>query len=349
MRLNPDEKRKIIISRGWKPGKYNGNKRKNYNNKKNKNNIRGGLVHFLRNYIMYPYKNKTKTFGKGKMITAMTKIVVGNFGTQTVVQLSEIAFSMEFQSLKSNFLYFKTLGVGLTFMPQNKDITENLYFMINWDGEPLANFRINDNVNIVPPYIIKPKTFYFKVPRLIDYSGVMNFFRQTSDLTFLPTLQLSCPDNTIDWSIRVDIIMEFRSLNVRTVTNKYLFVKKEDEEKFDDKIKEEEKIFKELYEEAIRIKKEKIKKYKKEEENRLKLKDDEYFLKQICENKNEESDDEIEKILNESKIKDNIEKNEKENEKKIEEKNDKEDSLEKIEKKLNELKKMKEEIESNKK
>jgi len=324
-------------------------KRKKNNLKRKKNYNRGGLVGFLRNYIMYPYKTKTKTFGKGKMITAMTKIVVGNFGTQTVVQLSEIAFSMEYLSLKSNFLYYKILGIGLTFMPQNKDITENLYFMINWDGEPLANFRINDNVNVVPPYIIKPKTFYFKVPRLIDYSGVMNFFRQTSEMVLLSTLQLSCPDNTIDWSIRVDVIMEFRSLNVRTVTNKYLFVKKEDEEKFDDKVKEEEKIFKKLYDEAIKIKKDKMKKYNKEEENRLKLKDDKYFLENICENENEESDDEIEKIINEKELIENSEKIEINNERNNENNDEKEDSLEKIEKKLKELKKMKEEIETNKK
>jgi len=349
LRLNPDERRKIIISRGWTPGKNNNNRRKKNNKRWKKNNIKGGLVNFLRNYISYPYKTKTKTFGKGKMITAMTKIVVGNFGTQTVVQLSEIAFSMEFLSLKSNFLYFKILGIGLTFMPQNKDITENLYFMINWDGEPLSNFRINDNVNIVPPYIVKPKTFYFKIPRLIDFSGVMGFFRQTSDMTFLPTLQLSCPDNTIDWSIRVDIITEFRSLNVRTVTNKYLFVDKEEEGKFDDKVKEEEKIFKKLYDEAIEIKKNKIKKYIKEEENRLKLNDDEYFLKKICEDEKEESDNEIEEILNESKIIENKERIENKNIKKNEDDENKEDSLEKIETKLKELKKMKKEMEINKK
>jgi len=28
MRLNPDEKKKIIINRGWSPGKYPGNKKK---------------------------------------------------------------------------------------------------------------------------------------------------------------------------------------------------------------------------------------------------------------------------------------------------------------------------------
>jgi len=339
MRLNPDEKRKIIINRGWSPGRYPNNKKKKNNFKRRKNNNRGGLVGFLRNYIMYPYKTKTKTFGKGKMITAMTKIVVGNFGTQTVVQLSEIAFSMEYLSLKSNFLYYKILGIGLTFMPQNKDITENLYFMINWDGEPLANFRINDNVNVVPPYIIKPKTFYFKVPRLIDYSGVMNFFRQTSEMVLLSTLQLSCPDNTIDWSIRVDVIMEFRSLNVRTVTNKYLFVKKEDEEKFDDKVKDEEKIFKKLYDEAIEIKKNKIKKYFKEEENRLKLKDDEYFLKKIYENENEEDDDEIEKIIKEEEIIEDNGKNKINDEINFEKNEDGDDSLDKLEKKIIELKK----------
>jgi len=349
MRLNPDEKRKIIINRGWSPGRYPSNKKRKNNFKRKKNNNRGGLVGFLRNYIMYPYKTKTKTFGKGKMITAMTKIVVGNFGTQTVVQLSEIAFSMEYLSLKSNFLYYKILGIGLTFMPQNKDITENLYFMINWDGEPLANFRINDNVNVVPPYIIKPKTFYFKVPRLIDYSGVMNFFRQTSEMVLLSTLQLSCPDNTIDWSIRVDVIMEFRSLNVRTVTNKYLFVKKEDEEKFDDKVKDEEKIFKKLYDEAIEIKKNKIKKYYKEEENRLKLKDDEYFLKNIYENENEEDDDEKEEIIDEEEIIEDDGKNKINNENNFEKNEDGDDSLEKLEKKLIELKKKKEEIEKTKK
>jgi len=283
LRLNPDERKKIILSRGWTPGKYNKNKNRKYNNKKKKNYFRGGLVNFLRNYIMYPYKNKTKTFGKGKMITAMTKIVVGNFGTQTVVQLSEIAFSMEYLSLKSNFLYYKILGIGLTFMPQNKDITENLYFMINWDGEPLANFRINDNVNVVPPYIIKPKTFYFKVPRLIDYSGVMNFFRQTSEMVLLSTLQLSCPDNTIDWSIRVDVIMEFRSLNVRTVTNKFLYVDKDEEKKFDDKVKEEDVIFRRLYDQAMEIKRKKIEKYLKKEESDEEEIDDEKYLKSITE------------------------------------------------------------------
>jgi len=302
MRLNPDEKKKIIINRGWTPGRYPNNKKKKNNFKRRKNNNKGGLVGFLRNYIMYPYKTKTKTFGKGKMITAMTKIVVGNFGTQTVVQLSEIAFSMEYLSLKSNFLYYKILGIGLTFMPQNKDITENLYFMINWDGEPLANFRINDNVNVVPPYIIKPKTFYFKVPRLIDYSGVMNFFRQTSEMVLLSTLQLSCPENTIDWSIRVDVVMEFRSLNVRTVTTKYLYIDKEEEKKFDDKVKEEDRIFKKLYEQAIEIKKRKIEKYIKKEMINEEEIDDEEFLRSIME-ENSEKNYEKEKLKNISKKK----------------------------------------------
>lgn len=165
----------------------------------------------------YHLNEKPSTYGPGSYIFNATKLVNGPLNTQVTLNgYYDILYeNPELERIQGDFKYFKYLGITITFYSRNI-ISENnqtpCYFLVNYDGLPTENLRLQDNVKIVPAYHIKNKIFKFKIPTILAGNGTLNAWVTKNELNNISQIlfQFHAPDNTTSWYFRIDIRMVCR-------------------------------------------------------------------------------------------------------------------------------------------
>lgn len=192
----------------------------------------------------YHFSVKPSTYGPGSYVFNATKLVKGSLATQVTLNgYYDILYeNPELERIRGDFKYFKYLGITVTFYSRNLHDENNqtpCYFLVNYDGLPTENLRLQDNVKVVPAFHVKNKIFKFKIPTLLAGNGTLNAWVTSNELNNISQVlfQFHAPDNTTSWYFRIDIRMVCRGpTNVAEVKE----IKTEDKLEEKDEIKEEE-------------------------------------------------------------------------------------------------------------
>lgn len=201
----------------------------------------------------YQSSTKPSTYGPGSYRLNVTKLVSGQLNTQVTLNgYHDIIYqNPELGRIKSDFKYFKYRGITITFYPRNIQGENNetpCYFLVNYDGLPTENLRLQDNVKLVPAFHIKQKIYKFKIPNILAQSGTLNAWLTENELNnFAQVLfQFHAPDNTTSWYFRIDINMVCRGpTNVTEIKEIKLNELNEEEEEEEEEEKDEIKEIKE--------------------------------------------------------------------------------------------------------
>jgi hypothetical protein len=197
-----------------------GNYKKNTKSKiQNKNQRKYNRIKRIINnrfkIVQYPNMTKPSSFGPGTYTFAASKLVSGSFENQVHINAYThiLANSPEFDRVHTDFKYIKITGLSITFYSRNLPASTNMtpcFLAVNFDGDPVENLRLQDNVKRVPAYLPYDKIFKFYIPNInCQYGGSLNNWRSITDLSGYDDIyiQIHAPDNTSSWYLKIDLII----------------------------------------------------------------------------------------------------------------------------------------------
>jgi len=189
-------------------------------NKQQRNKQQKRKYYYKRRYnrfriATYPISTKPATFGPGTYYFAASKLLSGSFENQILIRMytNILIDSPEFGRVISDFKYIKCTGLSLTFYARNLPVSTNMtpaFFIVNFDGDPTENLRLQDNVKRVSAYLTNDRVFKYKIPNInCQYGGSLNNFRSITDLSGYDDIiiQIHAPDNTSNWYVKIDVFL----------------------------------------------------------------------------------------------------------------------------------------------
>lgn len=173
-----------------------------------------------RQFLISKFPNTTRPtiFGPGRYRMAVTKLFNGSLSSELLIKLhTDILYNNpELLRILDDFKYVKLKGVCITFYARNLQTSTGnatpCYLLVNFDGERTENVRLQDNVKVIPPFLIRNKIFKYRIPCMNAGGGVLNKWYSTQDLFYynFVAIQIHAPENTTNWIIRFDAVLCFR-------------------------------------------------------------------------------------------------------------------------------------------
>jgi hypothetical protein len=115
-------------------------------------------------------QERVRCLGIGSTVLRVNSVYYLENGLQQNDLIAGALSSSEFNSRKSNYLYFKVIGVRITVFP-NVQATDKLVYinmLYGNNGTATASTIVaDDNTKIVAPYGTRPRVFKFKPPNVL--------------------------------------------------------------------------------------------------------------------------------------------------------------------------------------
>lgn len=208
----------------------------NNTNKRNNNNKNNFIVtrrrrvrrgNKVNNKYTRIYRPRPTTFGPGSQFIILSRIVSLRADTIQVYSLNNALNSLEWGKVEFDFMFFKVDRIALIFLPRVYPISDNqdcLYVNINYTAKQIEAPSIQDNTQMISPYLPKPKMIIYRVPHVSVDGIVLNswldhgdFIEMTNKINFT----MSSPDNITGWNFRLEMGVKCRLPTNPEETKKY--------------------------------------------------------------------------------------------------------------------------------
>lgn len=151
------------------------------------------------------------TFGPGSQFIILTRLAAVQADTVQTYSLRNVLDSKEWSKVEFDYCFFKIHRIAMVFLPRNLPTSYNqdsLYVNINYTAQPIEAPSIQDNTQMIPPYLPFPKTLIYRVPHVSVDGIVLNSWLDHGDFidaTEKIVFTLSSPDNAIGWNFRLEL------------------------------------------------------------------------------------------------------------------------------------------------